>query len=88
MDSVYCLYCIYFLFRISQQAEATWTLQQEELSRDAKRQQFSREKSNNYAADITHYEVCVTLILLRFAKIHDLRLKFMYGKKLGYDTYM
>lgn len=42
--------------RISQQAEATWTLQQEELSRDAKRQQFSREKSNNYAADITHYE--------------------------------
>ncbi|XP_063591271.1 uncharacterized protein LOC134768381 isoform X1 [Penaeus indicus] len=42
--------------RISQQAEATWMLQQEELSRDAKRQQFSREKSNNYAADITHYE--------------------------------
>ncbi|XP_071547665.1 HAUS augmin-like complex subunit 1 [Panulirus ornatus] len=41
---------------ILQQAEATWSQQQEEYARDIKQEEFIREKKKNYSNDIIQYE--------------------------------
>ena len=50
-------FSFFSVFRIIQQAEATWKLRQEELVKDAKWKQFSQEKCKNYSADINKFEV-------------------------------